>query len=98
MKQYYGISALILAFFSAVSNLASATEATIGPMKDGETYSIVSRTELSKSTTECGYNEFSIPQLGIFERQIRQYQEIKDNKVVRRWIDTVDILITCYSP
>lgn len=82
---------------SAVLSLAG--QSTIGPPSDGVHYSLDSASEVTKADVgDCGFNDASVPNTGIFRREERSYEEIKDGKTIRRWHEAVDTFLRCHEP
>ena len=86
------------AFCLLVSATLTAQESSVGPPADGVHYTVASSSEVTKAdATDCGYNDPGIPNMGIFRRERRDYEEFKEGKSVRRWQDTVDVFVRCHE-
>lgn len=80
---------------SAFTGEAAFSGSTIGPA-DGITYQVMSTTEIMKPAFECGYNDFSIPNPGIFNSEVRQYYEHSAGMLLRTWPETKDTFLRCH--
>ncbi|MGH9574981.1 MAG: hypothetical protein ACRD40_15800, partial [Candidatus Acidiferrales bacterium] len=71
----------------------------IGTPPDGTTYTVVTSKEMNKAdSTDCGFNDVSAPNQGVFRQELREYKQYKDGKVVRTWRDTEEVFLRCYEP
>ena len=73
--------------------------ASLGPPKDGIQYTVVSTTQVSKAYPEkCGFNDIAAPNIGIFNRELREFTEYRGGTKVRTWRDTVEVFVRCHEP
>ena len=67
------------------------------PIRDGVHYRIDKVQKIHKQTTNCGYNDLGVPNLGLFMRQFRTYFEYRGGRIVRTWSRTHDRFVRCLS-
>jgi hypothetical protein len=78
---------------------AAQSGASLGPPKDGLRYTVVIKTQVPKAAPEyCGFNDVGAMNMGIFDRELRQYTEYIGGRPVRTWNETVDVFVRCHQP
>jgi hypothetical protein len=68
---------------------------TVGPELDGISYQVLSSSEVVKPSVQCGFNDLSFPNPAKFRREVRQFAERREGKVVRTWTETEDVFVDC---
>jgi len=70
---------------------------SIGPA-DGTSYSILYSLEVLKPDAgNCGFNDLSVPNGGIYKRETRQYETYANGKLISREVKDVDTFLRCQS-
>jgi hypothetical protein len=67
---------------------------SIGPA-DGVSYQILYTTETVHPTPQCGFNDLSIPNNGVFTVEAREYTEYSRGNIVARWQTRVENFKIC---
>lgn len=72
---------------------------TIGAC-EGTHYEVLDSEEILKpDATNCGFNDLSLPNPAYWLREKRAYEQCKDGKLVRKWVETVDVkFLRCNLP
>lgn len=70
------------------------TKSEIGA-PEGTKYEVLYVTETSKPTVQCGFNDVSIPNLGIFKVEARVYRTYVQGKIVAQWDQQVESFLRC---
>ncbi len=68
---------------------------TIGPM-DGIGYEVISRSDISKPTPWCGFNDLGMMILGVFTVETRRYTQYSNGALVASWQDSAETFKSCW--
>lgn len=63
---------------------------------DGIYYEVIATREESRSdASRCGFNDLSLPNIGIYQIETRGYKEYRNGELVRSWQDDVENFVRC---
>lgn len=69
---------------------------TISPPKDGISFEIIGTySKVEPDVVNCGYSDFGNPKNAKVTYQKRRYQEVRNGKVTRRWVENRRIKSEC---
>jgi hypothetical protein len=90
---------LVLTLFVGTSLCFSQEKKGEIKAPDGVSYEVVSSSEITKAAgAECGFNKLAAPNPGIYLREVRNYKQYKDGKLIRTWQETKDKWVRCHHP
>jgi hypothetical protein len=99
MKTWLSALFLVCFAFGSYKLMAAQSGASLGPPKNGVRYTVVAKTQVPKVAPEyCGFNDVGAMNMGIFDRELREYAEYIGGRPVRSWNETVDVFVRCHEP
>lgn len=82
--------------FATFSWNAAEDGPSIG-VPDGTHYEILYTTQVYEPSVACGFNDISVPNLGIFSIEARQYRTYNNGQLVSQWQENVKTFISCHQ-
>lgn len=67
----------------------------IGAQPDGIFYEVVGTREETRLSPLCGFNDFGLPNNGIYRIETRNYHEYRNGNLVRTWMEDEDTFVRC---
>ena len=98
-KRAYGrlIGAAAVAAVAALMPSEGSAQSIGAPQ--GVTYTVVSTSQVTRANAaRCGYNDLSMPNMAVYTRELREYTQYSNGRVVRTWRETAEVFDRCYLP